>query len=332
MRAFPAAMPRGTALHGARIGETEQAWYARAKAAVIRYDDLAARAEALRPSDVKDALLLEFVGNPADSESGARARNRAAYKAAEAESFAPVAYAVFEPSAAKATVEDLEALNEAFEAEVAEEEALESGLAGPRPRANGFFFREAPMNLALRPVAISGASGPRSSIFSLGVNDVFRAGPRLGQVTDQEWYNEARREVAKYDALVERLRRVAGRQAREDLAARWVGSPSDPGSGLYRRNSVADDIALAESYTPVNYLVFGLERRRGRVRELDDVNDGFEAAVRSAEATWGSAEPQVVERLVYVPGEAAPTSPLVPILVVSAVGLGVLAALGAFGG
>lgn len=200
---------------------------------------------------------------------------------------------------------------------------------------------------ALRPVAISGSNGPRSPIFAAASNDIFSGGWRpamgrpqpavrgLGQTTDQEWYNEARREVAKFDSFVNRLRKVANKQVREDLAGRYVGSPEDSESGIYRRNSVASDIAEAESYTPVNVLVFSVERRRNRVRQLDSLNNGFERDLTAAEQAWGTLpEPQVIERIVevQVPGTAPSTPPIVPILVVGGLAVAGLALLGVFGG
>jgi hypothetical protein len=184
---------------------------------------------------------------------------------------------------------------------------------------------------SLRPVAISGANGSRSTMFTSGVNDFFRTAsarsPFLGQTTDQEWYNEAKREVAKFDAFVMRLRKVANKAVRDDLAGRYIGNPEDTESGAYGRNSVAQDIGEAESYKPVNYLIFSVSRRRNRVERLDDINNSFESDLVSAEQNWGILpEPQVIERIVQVPGAAA--SPLVPILVVGGLAVAGLALFG----
>lgn len=198
------------------------------------------------------------------------------------------------------------------------------------------------MNIAMRPVLIAGANGARSSVFSGGVNDVFSMGvarpgwaparPTLGQSTDQQWFEEAKQQVGKYDTLVDRLRKIANKQVREQMAQTFMGDPANPDSGLYRRNSVASDVAEAESFTPVNYFVYGVSRRRNRVTKLREITHDMNEDVRNAEATWGSLPaPQIIERVVevQVPGEA---TPIVPILIGGAAVVGVLALLGVFGG
>lgn len=182
------------------------------------------------------------------------------------------------------------------------------------------------LNLSLRPVTISGANGQRTPWFSPAVNDIFA--PRsLGADTNQDWYNRAKREIAQFDGYVERLRRLASRPVREDLWKTYVGDPADSESGAYRRNTVAWHITEAESYTPINYLVFGADdpgmRVRNRVTKLDSLNSAFKADLDSAEATYGLLpEPQIIEKIIEVRVPGAPVAapfPLVPVLVVGGV-------------
>jgi hypothetical protein len=190
-------------------------------------------------------------------------------------------------------------------------------------------------NAALRPVVISGANGQRTPWFSPAVNDVF--GPRgLGADTNQDWYNRAKREIAQFDGYVERLRRLANRQVREDLWKEYVGDPADSESGSYRRNSVASDVASAESYTPINYMEFSKATDRNRITKLDSINSAFKADMDSAEATYGLLpDPQIIERIIEVQVPGAPAAapfPIVPAIVVGGVVLVGLALLGAFSG
>lgn len=196
----------------------------------------------------------------------------------------------------------------------------------------------------LKPVAISGARGSRTPMFSGGVNDMFRSaslsgkligapmgGQRMGQSSGQDWYNMAVKQVQKFDDILLRLRKVANKAAREQLAATFVGDPGDSESGMYRRNSVASNVSEAQQYTPVNALVFDQSRVQGRVEKLREITHDFLAAVESAEATWGVLpDPQIIERVVEVqgPGEGIP---IVPIVIGGAGVLALLALLGAFG-
>jgi len=186
----------------------------------------------------------------------------------------------------------------------------------------------------IRPVTISGANGQRTPWFSPAIGEIF-AKKTLGAVTDQEWYYKAQQTVANYDSYLERLRKLANKQVREDLWDQYVGNPGDAESGVYRRNSVAGNIAEAEAYTPVNYMVFAVERVRNRVAKLEEINGSFRRDMNSAEATYGLLpDPQIVERVieVRVPGEPAPAAfPTVPVLVVGgAVIIVGLALLGVF--
>lgn len=189
----------------------------------------------------------------------------------------------------------------------------------------------------IRPVTISGANGQRTPWFSPAIGEVF-AKKTLGVDTDQDWFNRAKREIDQYDSYVERLRRLANRQARESIWAEYVGDPADSDSGAYRRNSVAGHISEAEAYTPINYMVFAADapglRVRNRVTKLDSLNSSFKKDLDSAEATYGLLpDPQIVERIVEVRVPGAPVEssfPIVPVLVVGGVVVVSLALLGVF--
>lgn len=186
--------------------------------------------------------------------------------------------------------------------------------------------------LPMRIAVLSGYTGPRSSMFSGGAGDIFGLGsPSLGR-SDAEWYSEAKEEVAEFDDLLTRTRKIANKQVREDLAKSYIGDPGDSDSGIYRRNSVAANVSEAESYTPkVNMLVFGQSRVQNRVQKLKDINSDFKSAVGASEATWGSLPaPQTIETIKVVETQATPG--WVAPVVIGALAIAGLAALGVFKG
>lgn len=183
----------------------------------------------------------------------------------------------------------------------------------------------------------SAHAGIRNSIFSVPQSDVFGrpmlAGPQLGQ-SDQTWYNRAKAAVAKYDQLVDRASRIANRTYRENLFALYHSDPKDTDGAWYRRDRVAADVAQAESYTPINYLIYGVERRQNRVEKLEDWNHDFRQDVKWGEEEYGVLpEPQIIteERIVEVPG-AAPGWVLPVSLGLGAIAVAALAGLFIGGG
>lgn len=198
------------------------------------------------------------------------------------------------------------------------------------------------MNLTLTPVAISGAHGPRSPMFGGAANDFFGMGAStpayrpsyaryaMGQ-TAQDAYQTAKREIARFDALVERTKRIAGKVARDTVISDFgLSEPENKDKALYMRNALAFDVADAEKYTPVAYEQ-GFPAQgpsRGRVAKLQSFNQSFEAAVTNGENTTGILpEPVVIEKVVTVAG-AVPS--FVPYVVVGAIGVAALFALGVF--
>ena len=134
--------------------------------------------------------------------------------------------------------------------------------------------------------------------------------------TPREWYDRAVRKVREYDDLVARAQRIANQSVRRDLLTRYHGDPNDRNGAWYARNAVASNVAEAEAYTPVNYLVFRDGTQQGRVDRLDGFVEDMASDVSDAEASWGIIpEPTVMRDVIE--------SPLtVPILV----GAGIVAA------
>jgi hypothetical protein len=163
-------------------------------------------------------------------------------------------------------------------------------VLGWSPRAGGSAFASAPFSAPPR------LAGGRS----------------LGQ-TEQQWFSRAKTAVTTYDLLVDRTKRIASPQVRESIVSRYIGVPEDQESAIYRRNSVAQNVGEAESYNPVNYLVFGQDRVRSRVEKLEVWNRDFDAQVSAAEASYGVLpEPVVIERVVQ---SRAPTDITMPLVI-----------------
>ena len=114
------------------LGETEQAWYTRAKAAVVKYDGLVDRMQKMPAASA--ALGSKFHGDGSPT-SGAALRNTLAARLLEAEGFQPHNYAIFGQPAVQSKVEQLENLDRDFEAAVSAAEkvspASSKSVSGP---------------------------------------------------------------------------------------------------------------------------------------------------------------------------------------------------------
>lgn len=184
-----------------------------------------------------------------------------------------------------------------------------------------------PMQMA----SIGGFNGPRGSLFHGSATDSFRMGsPALGaNMVGQERYNEARKQLATFDSLVERAKRIANKQAREDVINTFgLSQPDNKDKALYMRNAVAYDLSNAESYTPINYDIYTSPGpAKSRPAKLKDFNSDFESAVKYAETTYGSLpEPVVIERTTTInqtPGWVLPVT-------IGAVAIAGLAVFGVF--
>lgn len=119
---------------------------------------------------------------------------------------------------------------------------------------------------------------------------------QLGQ-TDVQWFSRAKAAVALYDELWARTQQIANKTYREELASKYHTTPDDRDGALYRRNSVAYNISQAESYTPVNYLVFQ-SQQQNRVSKLEAWNKDFREDVEHGITEYGLLpEPQVIEKV-----------------------------------
>jgi cysteine desulfurase len=118
----------------------------------------------------------------------------------------------------------------------------------------------------------------------------------LGQ-TGREWYDRAKRLIARYEDLARRTAQIAARAARDEIQT-WLGSPNTPGTPAYRYNTVVSDVTTdVEAYTPPNYGAYDIERRQNRVEELSDFVDEFDAKVRAAERQFGLLPPPGVREV-----------------------------------
>lgn len=188
-------------------------------------------------------------------------------------------------------------------------------------------------------VAISGRTA-RPSMFSGSVTDNFRvglAGPYVLGQTGEEWYARAKKAVADFDAYALRTAKIARKSVRDDIARQFgLNNPADTDKAQYRRNDVQDTIREVESYSPPNYLIYMVgQRARNKVQALEDWNRDFRRTVQQAENDYGVLpEPQVIERIVEVPGApgAAPAVNWTLPVVIGGGAIIVAALLGVFGG
>lgn len=191
-------------------------------------------------------------------------------------------------------------------------------------------------NLGMVMIGGSGTS-IRPSLFATSVMDSFgMGGPVLGQDA-QTYYTNAKSEIAQFDQLISRTQRIANKTVRDQIASDYgLNDPTNKDKAMYMRNALASDVANAEKFTPLAYEE-GFPTHgpaRGRVNKLHNFNSDFRHAVENAETTYGILpEPQVIEKLVTVPGAAAPggTNWTIP-LVVAGSGIAIAAILGVFGG
>jgi len=137
---------------------------------------------------------------------------------------------------------------------------------------------------------------------TIAVRHPAMAGARLGARTPREWYERAVRKVAEYDGLVARAQRVANESVRRDLLARYHADPNDRNGAWYARDAVASNVAEAQVYTPINYLVFRDSPQQGRVDRLDGFVEDMAGDVADAEAAWGIIpEPTVIRDVIQSP-------------------------------
>ena len=156
------------------------------------------------------------------------------------------------------------------------------------------------MNLSGMPIsrnASMGGSMFQTAPFSANLG---RQEKQLGQV-DQQWFSRAKASVASYDDLWARAALVANKSYREQLAAKYHTKPEDQDGAFYRRNSVAYNVSQAESYTPVNYVLYAQSQQQNRVTKLEDWNKDFRHDVEYGEKEYGILPaPEVIEQVTTV--------------------------------
>lgn len=135
----------------------------------------------------------------------------------------------------------------------------------------------------------------------------------LGQ-NEQQWFARAKAAIAEYDELWARTQQIANKTYREQVAAKYHPSASNQEGALYRRNSVAYNVSQAESYTPVNYLVYNDSQQQNRISKLEEFNRGFRQDVEFGEKEYGILPaPEIIEKtssvtVQQVPGWVVPAA------------------------
>lgn len=153
------------------------------------------------------------------------------------------------------------------------------------PRMGGSMFQAAPFSASLG----------RAESSQLGQND-------------QQWFARAKAAVAAYDDLWARTQMIANKTYREELARKYHTTPEDRDGALYRRNSVAYNVAQAESYTPVNYVIYAQSQQQNRVTKLEDWNADFREDVQYGEQQYGLLPaPEIIEQVTTVTKTEAPS-------------------------
>lgn len=161
-----------------------------------------------------------------------------------------------------------------------------------------------------------GAFLPQVTVALRGASPATVRRPMLGAPTSpEEWYSRAVRNIAKYDALVDRAEVIANKVVREQILETYHSDPADKDGAWYARDAVAYNVGQVESYPPLNYLIFNAGQAQNRVDRLSSWNKDLESSVANAEATYGSIPASTIIREVV----ASPAT--VPLLV----GAGVVA-------
>lgn len=184
-------------------------------------------------------------------------------------------------------------------------------------------------------IAVIAGNRARSSMFTAPAAGRFQAlgGVRMGASNGLQIYQNAKSEVANFDALVARVQRVANQIVRDQIIKDYgLSEPDNKDKALYMRNAVAGNIAQVDSYSPPNYLIYetGEGPNVGRVTKLHNFNSDLASTVKDAELTYGILpEPVTIERMVLVGGPSTVPDWVIPVAV-AGVGIGLLAIFGVF--
>lgn len=111
-------------------------WFNRAKREIEQYDSYVERLRHLANRQARESIWSEYVGDQADSESGAFRRNSVAWHISEAEAYTPVNYMVFAADApglrVRNRVTKLDSLNSSFKKDLDAAEATYGLLPDPQ--------------------------------------------------------------------------------------------------------------------------------------------------------------------------------------------------------
>lgn len=184
--------------------------------------------------------------------------------------------------------------------------------------------------LALGMARISSTRQTRASYFSQAAVDSFAPGLGAPQASmgasAQDYYTRGKAAVARFDSLIERVKRIANKSERDGIAVSYgLTDPSNTDKAMYMRNALAYDVADAEKYSPIAYEQGfpATGPSRGRVAKLESFDGSFEQAVKSAENTYGILpEPETITNYVTTTTQ----NPLNWVLPVAALGLGIVIA------
>lgn len=156
--------------------------------------------------------------------------------------------------------------------------------------------------LGAAPLKVNLPEAQERPLRLLSPHGLYGATPRLGQsVTAAEWYERARRAIAKYQALQGRVAQIANKTSRAEILA-WIGTPSNTSSIAYRYATVVSDSTQDVAREGVG--AYNVERRQNRIMELEELNEDLEAKINQAEQFYGTLPAPVTQvKEVRVPGE-----------------------------
>lgn len=145
-------------------------------------------------------------------------------------------------------------------------------------------------------------------------------GPIMGLSLEdgRRMYEDAKREIAKFDVIADRASKINYKPSRDEIVAEYgLLEPNNRDRALGWRNALQEYVTEVEKVPgALNYYVFiqDTTRPRNRLKYVTDANVTFEKDVTSAGDVYGYApEPQVIIKEVQVPGQA--TDLTVPLLI-----------------
>lgn len=120
-----------------KLGENDQQWFSRAKAAVAQYDDLWERSQRINDSAYRNQLAEKYHPLPENASGALYRRNAVAYNVALAESQTPVNYALYQDTKQQERVAKLEEWIASFRKDVEFGEQTYGVLTAPAATTEG---------------------------------------------------------------------------------------------------------------------------------------------------------------------------------------------------